>query len=100
MVSNEELDDDHGFDKRVMRAAVRLSLLALLVFWCLEILGPFINPILGGVVIAIAVQTPFNKLRSTGPRFNGIRSNRLHSNGPRSTGANFIGPRSIFILKL
>jgi len=65
MVSNEELDDDHGFDKRVMRAAVRLSLLALLVFWCLEILGPFINPILGGVVIAIAVQTPFNKLTQT-----------------------------------
>ena len=69
MVSSEEHDDDYDFDKRVMRAAVRLSLLALLVFWCLEILGPFINPILGGVVIAIAVQTPFNKLtRALGGR--------------------------------
>jgi predicted PurR-regulated permease PerM len=49
-------------DKSVMQAAIRLSLLALLVFWCLKIIGPFINPILGGVVIAIAVQTPYAKL--------------------------------------
>jgi len=62
MTSSEDTDDDRDFDKRVMRAAVRLSLLALLVFWCLRILGPFINPILGGVVIAIAVQTPYAKL--------------------------------------
>jgi predicted PurR-regulated permease PerM len=54
--------DGRDFDKRVMQVAVRLSLLALLVFWCLRILGPFINPILGGIVIAIAVQTPFAKL--------------------------------------
>ena len=45
-----------------MQAAVRLSLLALLVFWCLKILAPFLNPILGGVVIAIAVKTPYAKL--------------------------------------
>jgi predicted PurR-regulated permease PerM len=60
---------DGAFDKSVMQAAVRLSLLALLVFWCLEIVGPFINPILGGVVIAIAVQTPYAKLtRALGGR--------------------------------
>ena len=62
MTSNEDSKDDVGFDRRVMRAAVRLSLLALLVFWCLRILGPFINPIVAGVVIAIAVQTPYAKL--------------------------------------
>lgn len=45
-----------------MQAAVRLSFLALLVFWCLQILAPFINPILGGIVIAIAVKTPYAKL--------------------------------------
>jgi predicted PurR-regulated permease PerM len=58
----EDTKDDRGFDRRVMQAAVRLSLLAVLVLWCLKILGPFINPILGGVVIAIAVQTPYAKL--------------------------------------
>jgi len=65
MTSSEDTEDGRDFDKRVMKAAVRLSLLALLVFWCLKILGPFINPILGGVVIAIAVQTPYARLSRT-----------------------------------
>jgi predicted PurR-regulated permease PerM len=66
----EKSDESRGaFDKNVMQAAIRLSLLALLVFWCLRIVGPFINPILGGVVIAIAVQTPYAKLtRALGGR--------------------------------
>ena len=69
MTSSDDTKDNADFDRRVMQAAVRLSLLALLVFWCLRILGPFINPILGGVVIAIAVQTPFAKLtRALGGR--------------------------------
>ncbi len=55
-------NDDRAFDRRVTQAAVRLSLLALLVFWCLKILAPFLNPIMGGVVIAIAVKTPYAKL--------------------------------------
>lgn len=62
MTANEDTGDERDFDKRVIQAALRLSLLALLVFWCLRILGPFINPIVGGVVIAIAVQTPYAKL--------------------------------------
>jgi predicted PurR-regulated permease PerM len=62
MPTTNDTNDGRDFDKRVMQVAVRLSLLALLVFWCLRILGPFINPILGGIVIAIAVQTPFAKL--------------------------------------
>jgi len=62
MTSSEDTEDDRAFDRRVMQAAVRLSLLALLVFWCLQILGPFINPIVWGAVIAIAVQTPYAKL--------------------------------------
>ncbi|MFW2389963.1 MAG: AI-2E family transporter [Polyangiales bacterium] len=62
MTERDEARRDREFDGRVMRAAVRLSLLALLVFWCLKILAPFINPIVGGVVIAISVRTPFAKL--------------------------------------
>jgi predicted PurR-regulated permease PerM len=69
MTSSEDTEDGRDFDNRVMRAAVRLSLLAVLVFWCLRILGPFINPIVAGVVIAIAVQTPYAKLsRALGGR--------------------------------
>lgn len=69
MSESKQKEEDRAFDGRVMQAAVRLSLLALLVFWCLRILAPFINPILGGVVIAIAVQTPYAKLcRALGGR--------------------------------
>ena len=41
---------------------IRLSLLACLVFLCLRVLQPFINPLIGGVVIAIALHTPYEKL--------------------------------------
>lgn len=62
MTNSKQREEDRAFDRRVMQAAVRLSLLALLVFWCLRILAPFLNPIIGGVVIAIAVKTPYAKL--------------------------------------
>jgi len=69
MTASDDPERDRSFERRVTQAAVRLSLLALLVFWCLRILGPFITPIMGGVVIAIAVQTPFTKLsRAIGGR--------------------------------
>jgi predicted PurR-regulated permease PerM len=69
MTSSSDPERDRAFDRRVTQSAVRLSLLTLLVFWCLRILGPFINPIIGGIVIAIAVQTPFTKLtRALGGR--------------------------------
>jgi predicted PurR-regulated permease PerM len=62
MAASRKTDDERAFDRRVTQAAIRLSLLALLSFWCLKILAPFLNPIMGGVVIAIAVQTPYAKL--------------------------------------
>lgn len=69
MPGRDTKEEERAFDRRVMHAAVRVSLLALLVFWCLKILAPFINTILGGVVIAVAVQTPYAKLtRALGGR--------------------------------
>ncbi|MGB5524444.1 MAG: AI-2E family transporter [Polyangiales bacterium] len=62
MPPSKTTDDQRAFDRRVTQAAIRLSLLALLAFWCLRILAPFLNPIIGGAVIAIAVQTPYAKL--------------------------------------
>jgi len=62
MPPSKTTDDERAFDRRVTQAAIRLSLLALLAFWCLRILAPFLNPIIGGAVIAIAVQTPYAKL--------------------------------------
>ncbi|MGB8328710.1 MAG: AI-2E family transporter [Polyangiales bacterium] len=64
MTSSTDPQRGNEFDRRVTQAAVRLSLLALLVFWCLRIMNPFITPMIGGVVIAIALQTPFARVTS------------------------------------
>lgn len=69
-MSAEDSDKpDPSWDERVTQTVIRLSLLAVLVFWCLRIMSPFINPIIGGIVITIAVQTPYAKLtRALGGR--------------------------------
>lgn len=53
---------DRGWEERVTKTVIRLSLVALLALWCLRIVSPFVNPIIGGIVIAIAVQTPYAKI--------------------------------------
>lgn len=42
--------------------ALRLGLVALLLYWCLLILKPFIIPVLWGVIIAIGVYPAFRRL--------------------------------------
>jgi predicted PurR-regulated permease PerM len=69
MTDGKTTEEDHAFQRRVTQAVIRLALLALLVFLCLRVLNPFINPIIGGVVIAIALHTPYEKLsRAIGGR--------------------------------
>jgi len=69
-MSNEDSARRDGrWEARVTQTVIRLSLLALLAFWCLRIMMPFINPIIGGIVIAIAVQGPYVRLtRALGGR--------------------------------
>lgn len=50
------------FEQRFTQTVIRLALLALLIFLCLRVLRPFINPIIGGIVVAIALHTPHEKL--------------------------------------
>ena len=64
MSTNDTAEEDVAFQRRATKTVIRLSLLALLVFWCLQILRPFIDPIIGGAVIAIAVHSPYTKLTS------------------------------------
>jgi len=47
-----------------IEAAVRLGLLLLLATWCFRILSPFFQPIIWGVIIAVAIYPLFIKLRS------------------------------------
>lgn len=62
MSGDDSAAPNQAWENRVTQTVIRLSLLALLAFWCLRIMSPFINPIVGGIVIAIAVQTPHAKL--------------------------------------
>lgn len=62
MATTETTDEDKLLQARVTEAAIRIAVLAFLVYLCLKILQPFINPIIGGVVIAIALHVPYEKL--------------------------------------
>jgi len=62
MKNQSSHDEDEVFQRRITEAVIRVSLLGLLVFLCLRVLHPFINPLIGGIVIAIALQTPHEKL--------------------------------------
>jgi predicted PurR-regulated permease PerM len=69
MTDGRTTEEDHAFQSRITQAVIRLALLALLVFLCLRVLNPFINPIIGGIVIAIALHTPYQNLsRAIGGR--------------------------------
>lgn len=62
MTTDSSTNENKAFQQRITDAVIRLSLLGFLVFLCLRVLQPFINPLIGGVVIAIALHTPFEKL--------------------------------------
>ena len=42
--------------------AIRLSLIFLILAWCLQILSPFISVVAWGAIIAVAIYSPFLKL--------------------------------------
>ena len=54
-------EEDKVFQARAMDAAIRISLLALLVLWCFNIIRPFIMPVLWGAIMAVAIYPLFVK---------------------------------------
>ena len=62
MSGDDHTEEADAFESRFTQTVIRIALLALLVFLCLRVLQPFINPIIGGVVVAIALHTPYEKL--------------------------------------
>ena len=61
MTNSSRTDDDKIFQARVMDAAIQISLLALLVLWCFNIVRPFILPMLWGAIMAVAIYPLFVK---------------------------------------
>lgn len=54
-------EEDKLFQARALDAVVRISLLALLVLWCFNIVKPFILPILWGAIMAVAIYPLYLK---------------------------------------
>ena len=52
------------FTQNTIEAAIRLGLLLLLAAWCFMIVLPFIEPVMWGVIIAVATYPLFEKLKS------------------------------------
>ena len=61
MSNTSKSEEDKAFHARALDAAIRISLLALLVLWCFSIVKPFILPVLWGVIMAVAIYPLFEK---------------------------------------
>lgn len=53
------------FTQNTIEAAIRLGLLLLLAAWCFRIVYPFIEPVMWGVIIAVAIYPVFVKDRKS-----------------------------------
>ena len=58
--------DDPAEKKRILdlsvEIAVRLGVVAVLVVWCFHIFRPFLIPVVTGMIIAVAIDSPFQRL--------------------------------------
>jgi len=60
----EQMRDDHSTDSaafatKALDAAIKIGIVALLAIWCLEIIRPFLLPMVWGAIIAIASYPGF-----------------------------------------
>ncbi len=54
--------EDRAFHKRALETSIRIGLIALLVIWCFEVVRPFIQPIVWGIILAIAIHPAYLRL--------------------------------------
>ena len=64
MLESTPDQNNTDFTQNTIEAAIRLGLLMLLAAWCFMIVYPFIEPVMWGVIIAVAFYPLFIKLRS------------------------------------
>ncbi len=55
---------DKEFVKRAVEASIRIGLILLIAGWCLQIVGPFILPVLWAIIIAVAIHPLFQMMQS------------------------------------
>ena len=48
--------------RRATEIAARLGVIAIVVAWCLQIIAPFVGIVIWGLIIAIALQSPYDAI--------------------------------------
>jgi predicted PurR-regulated permease PerM len=64
MSASNQPSNDKLFVARALEAAIRIGLVALLLYWCFKIGQPFIETIIWGIVIAVAIHPGYDRLKS------------------------------------
>lgn len=64
MNTSHQPSNDKLFVARALEAAIRIGLVALLLYWCFKIGQPFIGTIVWGIIIAVAIHPGYERLKS------------------------------------
>ena len=59
---DQQVSSDPAFVHKMVEAAIRIGLVALLVAWCFDIVRPFIVPAVWGIIIAVAVFPVYHRV--------------------------------------
>ena len=64
MNTSSQPSNDKLFVARALEATIHIGLVVLLLYWCFKIGQPFIQIVVWGIIIAVAIHPGFNRLKS------------------------------------
>ena len=64
MSTLNQSSNDKLYVRRALEASVHIGLVALVIFWCFKIGRPFLEIIVWGIIIAVAIHPIYNRLKS------------------------------------
>ncbi|MBT8406076.1 MAG: AI-2E family transporter [Deltaproteobacteria bacterium] len=64
MGTSNESSNDRLYVRRALEASIHIGLVALLIFWCFKIGRPFLEIIVWGIIIAVAIHPIYSRLKS------------------------------------
>ncbi len=62
-MGEDNTTENNGITMQAIETSIRLGLIFLLLSWCLDIVRPFILPVIWGIIIAVAIYPLFLKLK-------------------------------------
>ena len=65
MSTSNQSSNDKLYVRRALEASIHIGLVGLVLFWCFKIGQPFIQIIVWGIIIAVAIHPVYNRLQST-----------------------------------